>query len=75
MSSKRRTLRLDSFRVRREDRGDRRRGVDQRDLHIAVPRGAFDERQGDEDPSASAKCSPAAALGGWVFMGRTPFPV
>ena len=25
--------------------------------------------------SASAKCSPAAALGGWVFMGRTSTPV
>jgi hypothetical protein len=48
--------------------------VHESDLDVAIPLGAPpDKRQGGEEPSPSAKCSPAALGGcGVLFMGRAP---
>jgi hypothetical protein len=56
--------------------GDDQHRMDKRDLDVAVPVGPrLTSGNAARSRSASAKCSPAAALGGWVFMGRTSFPV
>ena len=60
-----------------EDRRDRQRGVDERDLDVAVTVGArLTSGRAARSRSTSAKCSPAALGGcGVLFMGRTSIPV
>jgi len=56
-----------------EDRRDRQRGVDERDLDAAIPLGGPpDERQGGQDPFGVCEVLARPALGGWLFMGRAP---
>ena len=58
----------------REDRGDRQRGVDERDLDVAVTVGSpLDERQRGPDPFGVGEVVARGA--GWcgvLFMGRVP---
>ena len=64
--SKRRTSGLESFRFRGEARGDGERGVDERDLHVAIPLGLpLDERQGGEDPFGVGEVLSRGA--GWLW--------